>query len=319
MDPAVTVSVGIMAYNEEANLAHLIEALCHQRLNGFCLLEIIVVASGCTDATEAEAAKAAAQDRRVRLISQARREGKASAINLFLKEASGQLIVLESADTLPFPGTLQHLLAPFADAGVGMTGGRPRPINSKHGFMDYSAHFLWWMHHELAVLRPKLGELVAFRSLVRHIPEDTAVDEAAIEAAVEKAGYRIAYAGDARVRNKGPETVRDYFVQRRRIVAGHRHLHRTQGYLVSSAAVGLIFGTLGRKIASHARTSVHLVGQGRFRFLRTYLQHHSVRTVYLAGAVVMEAAAWTLGMIDYYVFHRNPFVWKVAESTKRLK
>ncbi len=44
----------------------------------------------------------------------------------------------------------------------------------------------------------------------------------------------IHYAGDAIVFNRGPESLRDYLTQRRRIVAGHLHLRRTQGYSVAS-------------------------------------------------------------------------------------
>ena len=67
--------------------------------------------------------------------------------------------------------------------------------------MGYSSHFLWSMHHTLALHSPKLGELVAFRRVVGAIPKDTAVDEAAIEAAVKRSGYAIRYAGDAIVFN----------------------------------------------------------------------------------------------------------------------
>jgi biofilm PGA synthesis N-glycosyltransferase PgaC len=307
-----------MAFNEEANVGHLLRALRVQRLDGFSILEIVVVASGCTDGTEDRVREVAREDPRIRLISQPRREGKASAINLFLKEARGELIVLESADTLPSTYTLQRLLEPFADPTVGMTGAHPRPVDSGRAFMGYTSHFLWWMHHNLALRRPKLGELVAFRRIIQAIPADTAVDEAAIEAEMARVGLRIAYAPRSIVHNKGPDTLHEYFVQRRRIVAGHRHLYRTQGYRVSSAAFGVILQRLLRKIWTHAWMSAQLVAQGRFRYLRKYVRHHSIRVLYVGGAVAIEAVAWGLGTFDYYVRGKNPYIWDVAPSTKKL-
>jgi poly-beta-1,6-N-acetyl-D-glucosamine synthase len=316
--PLVTCSVGIMAFNEEANIGRLLRALARQRLDGFRIDEIIVVASGCTDATERIVREQAREDARIRLVTQLRREGKAAAVNLFLAQARGDLIVLESADTLPLPDTVQRLLAPFSDPAVGMTGARPRPLDRMNTFMGYASHFLWWMHHTLALDAPKLGEMVAFRRGVTAIPEDTAVDEAAIEVQVSRTGRRIQYAHAAVVRNKGPETIRDYLVQRRRIVAGHSHLRRTQSHIVTSARAGLVLRVFAGKLLRHVRLTTRLLARRRFAYALRYARHHVVRTAFAFGAVGMEAVGWTLGGWDFYVRRRNPYVWDVARTTKRL-
>jgi biofilm PGA synthesis N-glycosyltransferase PgaC len=74
--------VGIMAYNEEANIGRLLEALLAQKTRLASLDEILVVASGCTDRTEAIVEEFAARDGRIRLLTQVRKEGKAAAVNL---------------------------------------------------------------------------------------------------------------------------------------------------------------------------------------------------------------------------------------------
>ena len=74
---SIACSIGIMAYNEEANIGRLLEALVSQRTAKVTLSEIVVVASGCTDRTEAIVQDWARRDGRIRLISQPRREGKA--------------------------------------------------------------------------------------------------------------------------------------------------------------------------------------------------------------------------------------------------
>jgi poly-beta-1,6-N-acetyl-D-glucosamine synthase len=317
--PLLRCSVGIMAFNEVQNIGLLLEALGTQQLGNATIEEIVVVASGCTDGTEDVVRWHARRDSRIRLLVQERREGKASAINLFLREARGDVIVLESADTLPAPETFASLLAPFSDPAVGMTGARPRPVDSRKTIMGYSSHFLWSMHHTLALHSPKLGELVAFRRVVGHIPADTAVDEAAIEAAIKRSGYAIRYAGEAIVFNKGPESLRDYLVQRRRIIAGHKHLARTQHYTVSSTEANLILGTFVRKLWLHVRLAWRLLRRGQFADLRRFLARRVPWSLYVLTAMSIESLATLLGEYDYYVRRKNPFIWPIAPSTKRLR
>src|ERR1017187_10397728 len=97
-DQFIRCSVGIMAYNEEANIAHTLSAVLNQHGPSMRVEEIIVIASGCTDRTVPIVAEIALQEPRVLLCIQEKREGKASAINLFLKEASSEIVILIGAD-----------------------------------------------------------------------------------------------------------------------------------------------------------------------------------------------------------------------------
>ena len=80
-----------MAYNEEANIGRLLQALILQRTAKAVVSEIMVVASGCTDRTEYIVQDWMGRDGRIRLITQPRREGKASAINQFLPRAKERI------------------------------------------------------------------------------------------------------------------------------------------------------------------------------------------------------------------------------------
>ncbi len=226
--------IGIMAYNEEANIRLLLQALLAQKTEKVGIDEIVVVASGCTDGTEDIVREYAAIDPRVRLLTQASREGKASAVNLLLRNTDCEVIVLESADTIPMENTIEALVSPMTDAGVGMVGGHPVPTNSPDGFMGYTAHLLWDLHHQVALRHPKLGELIAFRNVFYQIPFDSAVDEASIEPLIIGQGLKLHYAPDAVVLNRGPETLHDFLKQRRRIFAGHLYVRETLGYKVST-------------------------------------------------------------------------------------
>ena len=105
--------IGIMAYNEEANIRRLMEALLAQKTEVASIDEIVVVASGCTDRTEEIAREFLDRDPRVRVLVQPRKEGKASAVNLLMQNTNCEVIVLESADTLPRPETIEELIKPL--------------------------------------------------------------------------------------------------------------------------------------------------------------------------------------------------------------
>ena len=82
-------------------MATCLAALIDQHLHEVEIAEIIVVASACTDRTVPIVREYMAQDDRVKLIEQERREGKTSAVNLFLQAAQSTICVLESGDTMP--------------------------------------------------------------------------------------------------------------------------------------------------------------------------------------------------------------------------
>jgi cellulose synthase/poly-beta-1,6-N-acetylglucosamine synthase-like glycosyltransferase len=290
------LSLGIMAYNEEENIGRLLQSVLNQRFTHGYLKEIFVVASGCTDRTEDIARNCMQKDKRIKLLSQPQREGKASAINLFLSNASGDILILESGDTVPEEGALNKLVAPFEDPGVGMTGARPMPVNPKNTFIGFCVHLMWSLHHKIALMTPKLGELVAFKNFVREIPGDTAVDEASIEALTREAGYELRYVSDAIVRNKGPENAKDFIKQRRRIAAGHKNVLHKQKYQVSTA--------------------------NPMKIIRVLLKEHTwnfKNTIWTLGAIALEVISRILGNYDFYIKKKNPYIWDIAASTKRWK
>jgi poly-beta-1,6-N-acetyl-D-glucosamine synthase len=287
--------IGVMAYNEEANIRLLLQALLVQKTEKIAIDEIVVVASGCTDGTEDIVKEYVAIDPRVRLLTQARKEGKSSAVNLLLRNTDCEVIVLESADTIPLENTIEALVSPMSDPNVGMVGGRPAPTNSPDGFMGYAAHLLWDLHHQVALRHPKLGELIAFRNVFYQIPFDSAVDEASIEPLIVGQGMRLHYSPGAVVLNKGPETVRDFLKQRRRIFAGHIYLKETLGYKVST------------------------MNPARLAWLFLSNMKWEWRWFCWAPRVAaLEVYVRLMGTYDYVICKRNPYNWAVVASTKQL-
>jgi hypothetical protein len=132
-------SVGVMAYNEEANIANAIRSVLSQRLSTCEIVEVVVVASGCTDGTVDRVLAVAREDSRVALIVEERRAGKASAINRFIETARCPLLVMVSADVVVADGAIEGLARHFHDPQVGMVGGHPVPVNDASTFLGHTS------------------------------------------------------------------------------------------------------------------------------------------------------------------------------------
>lgn len=283
-----------MAHNEEANIGRLLANLINQRLRTVAITEIVVVISGCTDNTEGFVREFIDQDDRIHLFIQKRREGKASAMNLFLKEASEEVLILSSADLNLEPDTIELLVAPFRDSEIGMTASHPVPVNDPKTFMGFAAHLLWELHHQINQGGFKAGELIGFRKIFKRIPFHTAVDEASIEPLIRGQGYQVRYIDQAIVHNKGPETKEDFLRQRRRIYAGHLELQEILGYSVSTMSGLKILSLLIRNLDWHPK-----------QFFWTW------------GVVALEVYGRYLGWRDYH-HNRDHTVWEIATTTKEL-
>jgi glycosyltransferase involved in cell wall biosynthesis len=296
------VSIAVPAYNEERNIGLLIDSLRAQRTRRAEVVEIVVVASGCTDATaEVVRERQKRKGTRVRLIEEPVRRGKVAAINTYLRHGNPQVdaICLCSADLLVTDEVVERLVqCLLINHDIGMCGARPIPTNGHGTFHGEATRFLWHMHHRVALEAPKLGELVMLRAGIVHgLPTESAVDEATLEQRICAAGYRLAYVPEAVVHNHGPETLRDFVRQRRRIAAGHYWLRDVSGYTVSTMDIG--------------------------RTLRLTLSELTLkqprRTMYALGTIAVEVLSRGLGYTDFRTNrHKQHAIWKVSESTKAV-
>lgn len=297
-DGRVGCSIGIMAYNEEANIARTIHAVLNQEGHSIRIEEVIVVASGCTDCTVPIVADLALQESRIHLYVQEKREGKASAINLFLKKATSDVAVLIGADVVPEEYALEHLCSPFLDPMIGMTGGRPVPVNDPTTFMGHSVHLLWRLHDRIARSHVKLGEIIAFRNIISGIPTNSAVDEISIQALISQLGYKLLYRPDCVVYNKGPMTVRDFLKQRRRIYAGHLKVREQQNYEASTMKATPILREL--------------------LICRDFTMSSPKQAIWTMGTMFLEGYARLQGQYDFQR-KREHHIWQMVDSTKDLE
>ena len=292
-NPIIQCSVGVTAYNEEANIGRLLDALLAQHLREVQIVEIIVVASGCTDQTVPIAESYAARHPQVRLFVQPKREGKTAAINVFLANARTGICVLESGDTLPHEDAVEHLVRMFRDPSVGMTGAHKIPVNTPDHLVGLFTHLRLRLEHQLCLEIPRLGEMIAFRKVFDRIPPVVAMDEAFVEALVVQRGMQVRYAPDAVVYNTGPDNIQDFVRQRRRNHAGHLYLKSKYGYAVSSIQ--------NTRVAKVALKEIW----GAVRLVWT-----------LVLLAVLEVWSRVLGWYDFAIKKDRHVVWDMAWSQK---
>lgn len=292
--PLGPAGVIVPTHNDGGNVGPLLERI----LADPCVGEVVVVASECNDETLPTVLEtAAAHEGKVRVYVEAVRSGKAAAINFGLEQTRQPYTIIVSGDVLPSAGALSRLVEALDAPGVGLSGGRPVPVNDESTPVGHAVHLMWRLHHRLALHQPKLGEMIALRGeAVRSLPR-TSVDEACFQALLETDGWKSVYVPAATVVNKGPQTASDFVKQRRQIHTGHLWLRRRQSYTVPSLRPRLLLSELWNDLLDDRR------------------RLEPRRLAWTAATVAMEACARSMARIDY-VRGREKHVWDMVTSTK---
>ncbi|MBC8501299.1 MAG: glycosyltransferase [DPANN group archaeon] len=290
----MNISVGVMAYNEESNIGNLLNAILNQKTKKANIKEIIVVSSGSTDKTNEIVNNFSKKNKKIKLIVEKERKGKSEAINLFLKKAKSKILVLESADTIPEINSIENLCSRLSSPKVGIGTGRFIPIKSNKKLMNFIVQLQWKLHHLISKENPKFGELIAFRNIINKIPR-TAVDEEEIASIIKKKGLKLIYEPKAIVYNKGPETIKDFIRQRRRIYAGHLELRKRTNHSASTMNKTLLLKTVIK-----------------------YSFRNISKILHLLIAIILETIARFLGWIDFKV-KKDHSIWKISITTKKIR
>lgn len=126
------LSIAIVAYNEEKNIANLYSSLSSALSSITADYEIIFIDDGSTDSTLGKIKRLRDKDRKVKLISFTKNFGKGSALAAGLRKASGNVIITMDADMQDNPEEIPKLLNELKkgyDLVVGWKHPRKDPVN----------------------------------------------------------------------------------------------------------------------------------------------------------------------------------------------
>jgi glycosyltransferase involved in cell wall biosynthesis len=125
-----TVTIGIPAYNEAANIERLLRALLDQKQTTYILKQIIVASDGSTDDTVRIVKNIKAPQ--VTLIKGRQRCGQAYRQNEIADKSQSDVLVLINADVLPVKRQLvERLIAPIIKKQADLTSGERVPLPSR--------------------------------------------------------------------------------------------------------------------------------------------------------------------------------------------
>lgn len=215
-----SVSVIIATYNEERVIRQKLESLLSADLPRDSY-EVIVVDSGSVDNTKAIVSEYT--NKGVILLEQAKRLGKANALNFALAKARGEIIVISDANSEFTPTSINTLVKNF-EKGIGAV--LPRFMPS--GEMNLWNNVFYWFHHIYKKLESDIdsvfivfGELFAFRKdLINKIDERVAADDLEIAMNIRKQNFKIKYAPEVVVKEKLPASRRETKTQKVRHILG---------------------------------------------------------------------------------------------------
>jgi poly-beta-1,6-N-acetyl-D-glucosamine synthase len=290
MPRKINISIGVFAYNEEKNIKNTLESISNQKTDLVDIKEVLVVSSGSNDKTNNIVRQMAKKSKRLKLLIQFERQGKSSAINLFITKSKTQILVSVSSDLKLKKDAIEEICLPFLEKNIGMVGAHPVPSNLRYSQIGKEIGLLWKLHHFVSLQHPKCGEVVAFRKVIKAIPKESAVDEATIEVLLRLIGYKIVYAPRSIVYNKAPKTINEFLTQRRRVYAGHKWVNIKYNYQVST-----------------------LKNRNSFEAVIQYLSSNPQDTLTMINLIFLESVGRLLGWIDFFVLNKNPYVWKMVD------
>ena len=299
-----TVSVGICATTELENallLADQILRLNDLRIN---LLEVIVATPNKLLVRELTQ-----RDPRLVPLYERRREGKSSALNKIIRHASGDILVLASADIRIARNTIPRLVEGLVENREwGAVDSNVELVNGDKTVMDRIGNILWDTHNATldrldsqGRLGQVAGDLVAVRrDLIDQLP-DVINDDAYIALRVRQRGFQVKRIHDAMVWIAAPRTPVDYLLQRSRILRGHLQLIKMFGKMPTTFEFQVLWNP-----KRYLKILVKAVGRLGPRYLMP-----------LALAGFLEFLSFQVAVIHSLTKHGHE-PWRIIDSTKQI-
>src|SRR6266567_1641822 len=223
-----TTSVGICATVELQNTLLLAERILKIEDPLVKVDEIIVATPNRVLALKLER-----PDSRLIVLFESKREGKTSALNKIIRRATGDILVIASADIKMATDAIPRLVRALIDhEDWGLADSRVHMADGNGLMMDKVNGLLWAVHNatlddlDFEERLAHAGDMFAVRrKLIGPVPGITN-DDAHIALEVRRQGFKIKRVPKAVVWITGPTSPADYVTQRSRILRGHLELIR---------------------------------------------------------------------------------------------
>jgi cellulose synthase/poly-beta-1,6-N-acetylglucosamine synthase-like glycosyltransferase len=219
-----TITIGIPAYNEEANIGNLLEDLRAQKTRRFSIAKIIVACDAPSDHTVEIVKRHANHDRRIKLVWGRKRMGQTARLNqLFHLNTSDYLVCFDADVALPKATTLETLVMPLTKSSrVGLVGANLQPAKAENAFEHaMNVMFEIWFQVRLQYLNghnifSHLGAAFAIkRELAQRVnfPAKIVANQHFLYITTIEKGWQFKFERKAKVVFRSPSCLADYRTQ----------------------------------------------------------------------------------------------------------
>ncbi len=156
-------------------------------------------------------------------------QGKPNAINMSVKEAKGEILILTDGDMYISENSIKLLLKHFDDENVGGVSGHPVSQDNKTSQFGYYGHLFCAAAHKKRLnspTTPMSGYLYAIRNDSRlwPLPKEIRAEDAYISTKLLELGYKLEYEPNALAYVKFPQNMKDWLTQKTRSLGGNVQL-----------------------------------------------------------------------------------------------
>lgn len=289
------VSVIITAFKEPKTIGKAITQMAKQKIAN----EIIVVAPD--KETLSEAKKLRKYYKEIVLLKDPG-EGKPAALNLAVKKAKSNILVLTDGDVYVSDSSLEHLINRFQDKKIGAVSGHPVSISDKNNMLGYWGYVLSSIADDLrkdSIKKSKRifcsGYLFAIRKeLFPKLAPEILSEDGYISHKVYENNYSIDYSSESKVFVKYPDNFNDWIKQKRRSVGGYNQIKNLLGVNIRS------------------------FGQESSSFFKLFKYVNSIKEMYfLFMLFVARVYLWIMIYLDINIRKKShKDIWVRIESTK---
>jgi|SRR3989344_6274274 len=230
-----TVTVGLAAYNEEANIANLLNSVLSQKEDGFILKQIIINSDGSSDDTVKIIRSF--KNRKVKVIVNEDRRGQPYRMNQIYQIFDSDYLIQTDADTLfGHESVIKNLVEAFkSNKKVAMCGGNVIPLTPKNFIQKgvyYSTHIYKTFADNIRDgnnIFTVHGPLMAFKKgFIKSIdlPTDVIANDKYLYLTCVSKGYNFQYVKKAIVYYGLPLTLKDQIKQNTRFKVAKKLLAR---------------------------------------------------------------------------------------------
>jgi cellulose synthase/poly-beta-1,6-N-acetylglucosamine synthase-like glycosyltransferase len=204
--------------------------------------EIVAVSDGSTDSSN-QILNYYSADRRVRIILNPDRRGKAAGLNDAIAAARGEIVVFTDARQQIERGALRLLANQFADPQVGCASGELMLGEPDSGEATRGVSLYWRIEKSIREMESSSGSVVGAtgalyavrRDLLVRVPEGTILDDVYIPMHVARQGFRVIFVPSAHAWDVADQGTEHEFARKVRTLSGNYQLVQLAPWLLGSS------------------------------------------------------------------------------------